>query len=98
MSKDFMPQIHPMAVVHRDAELADDVVIGPFAYIGANVRLGRGGIVHHHASVQGVTTAGAHNVFYSNCVIGMGPQDLKYRGGNGRVLIWDSHKFREIVT
>ena len=37
--------IHPTAVVHPSAELAEDVVVGPFTLIGADVRVGVGGIV-----------------------------------------------------
>ena len=29
-----MPQIHPLASVHPEAELADDVTVGPFAVNG----------------------------------------------------------------
>ena len=40
--------IHPTAVVHPSAELAEDVVVGPFTLIGADVRVGEGGIVGSH--------------------------------------------------
>ena len=93
-----MPQIHPMAVVETGAQLADDVIVGPFAYIGPQVVLGPGCVVHHHASVQGNTTAGRNNQFFPGCVIGGIPQDLKYRGGDCRVIIGDDNRFRELVT
>jgi UDP-N-acetylglucosamine acyltransferase len=93
-----MPQIHPLAVVERGAELAADVVVGPFAYIGPKVRLGAGCKLHHHASVEGDTTAGPNNEFFPNCVIGSLPQDLKFRGGDCRVVIGANNKFREGCT
>lgn len=93
-----MPQIHPTAVVEKGAELADDVVIGPFAYIGPNVQLGAGCIVHHHASVEGHTTAGKNNQFFPYSNWGTAPQDLKYRGAKCRLVIGDNNELREHST
>lgn len=93
-----MPKIHPMAVVEPGAQLAEDVVVGPFAYIGPNVRLGPGCVVHHHASLINHVHAGEANHFHPNCVIGGLPQDLKYRGGDCRVTIGSHNHFRECST
>ncbi len=93
-----MPKIHPMAVVEAGAELADDVVVGPFAYIGPHVKLGQGCIVHHHAQIEGYTTAGNENEFFPNCLVGAVSQDLKYRGGNCGVIIGSNNKIRENAT
>jgi UDP-N-acetylglucosamine acyltransferase len=87
-----------MAVVETGAELADDVVVGPFAYVGPQVRLGAGCVLHHHASIEGHTTAGEQNQFFPNCLIGGPPQDLKYQGGDCRVIIGDRNLFRESAT
>lgn len=93
-----MPTIHPMAVVEPGAQLADDVVVGPFAYVGPHVRLGPGCVVHHHAQIEGHTSAGASNEFFPNCLIGAVSQDLKYRGGDCPVIIGNRNKFRENST
>jgi len=39
------PHIHPSAVIHETALLADDVIIGPGAVIGGNVCVGKGSII-----------------------------------------------------
>lgn len=93
-----MPKIHPMAVVETGAELADDVLVGPFAYIGPHVRLGKGCIVHHHAQIEGRTTAGEGNEFFPNSMLGMVSQDLKYRGGDCALNIGNHNTFRENCT
>lgn len=93
-----MPTIHPMAVVEKGAVLADDVQVGPFAYIGPRVKLGRGCIVHHHASIEGATTAGEENEFFPNCLVGAVSQDLKYRGGDCGLVIGNRNTFRENCT
>ncbi|MGC9260635.1 MAG: acyl-ACP--UDP-N-acetylglucosamine O-acyltransferase [Phycisphaerae bacterium] len=93
-----MSQIHSTAEIEPGAQLAANVVIGPFAYIGPKVILGSGCVVHHHASILGNTVAGKNNQFFPGCVIGGIPQDLKYRGGDCRVVIGDNNHFREMVT
>lgn len=93
-----MPQIHPTAVVEAGAELADDVVVGPFAYVGPHVQLGAGCVVHHHASVEGYTTAGIKNQFFPYSNWGAAPQDLKYRGANCRLVLGDNNELREHST
>jgi UDP-N-acetylglucosamine acyltransferase len=87
-----------MAVVETGAELADDVVVGPFAYVGPHVRLGKGCIVYQHAQIEGRTCAGENNEFFPNSLLGMVSQDLKYRGGNCSLVIGDNNKFRENCT
>jgi len=93
-----MPKIHPSAVVERGAELADDVTVGPFAYIGPRVTLGSGCVVHHHAQIEGHTRAGEHNEFFPNSLLGAISQDLKYRGGVCPLIIGSHNKFRENCT
>ncbi len=93
-----MSLIHPKAVIEDGAKLADDVQVGPFAYVGPHVILGPGCVVHHHASIEGYTTAGRNNEFFPNTVIGAVPQDLKYRGGQCKLVIGNDNRFRESVT
>ena len=59
-----MAKIHAMAVVEAGAELADDVVVGPFAYVGPHVKLGKGCIVHHHAQLEGQRRWGSGTSFF----------------------------------
>ncbi|HTV49009.1 MAG TPA: acyl-ACP--UDP-N-acetylglucosamine O-acyltransferase [Phycisphaerae bacterium] len=93
-----MPQIHPQALVENGAQLADDVIVGPYAYIGPKVELGRGCVVHHHASIEGNTTAGEKNIFFPFSAVGCIPQDLKYLGGDCRVVIGNNNRIREHAT
>jgi len=93
-----MSLIHPLAFIAPGAQLAANVTVGPFAYIGPEVTLGPGCIVHHHASIEGHTTIGADNEFFPNCVIGGIPQDLKFRGGDCQLTIGHRNKFREACT
>ena len=53
-----MANIHPSAVVDPHAELADDVVVGPFCLIGPRVRIGAGTVLRSHVVVDGTTEIG----------------------------------------
>ena len=37
-----MPKIHPTAIVEDGSHLGEGVVVGPFAFVGAEVTLGAG--------------------------------------------------------
>ncbi|MFQ3669732.1 MAG: acyl-ACP--UDP-N-acetylglucosamine O-acyltransferase, partial [Fimbriimonadaceae bacterium] len=73
-----MPKIHPLSVVHPQAELADDVEVGPFSYIEAGAVIGSGCRLESHVTVKQGTIIGERNFFGQGSVIGGDPQDRKY--------------------
>jgi len=93
-----MTQIHPSALVDAQAELAADVVVGPYAVIGPHVRIGEGSSIGAHCVVEGHTTIGRDNRIFQFASIGAAPQDMKYRGEPTRLVIGDRNTFREFVT
>ncbi len=93
-----MANIHPTAIVSPKAELASDVEVGAFAFVGEHVKIGEGSRVLHHASVEGHTTLGKGNEVGPFSVIGGKPQDLKYKNEPTRLEIGDRNMFREYVT
>jgi UDP-N-acetylglucosamine acyltransferase len=90
--------IHPTAIVHPRAKLDSTVQVGPCAVIDEGVELGPGCIIGPHAYLTGLTTIGTGNRFFAGCVIGEGPQDLKYKGEPTRLQIGDHNVFREHST
>src|SRR4051794_3765644 len=58
-------RIHPTAVINPQAELADDVQVGPFAVLDGPVRLGPGCVVRPHAHLIGPLTMGRGNTVYT---------------------------------
>lgn len=93
-----MPEIHPSAIVEDGAELADDVVVGAFSYVGPQVRVGAGTRLMQGVVLDGRTTVGAGNTFFPYAVIGSIPQDMKYQGEPSRLEIGANNIFREHVT
>ena len=90
--------ISKMAVVHKKAELAEDVEVGPFCYVGPDVVIGAGTVLHPGATIVGHTRLGKRNVVHPNACIGTPPQDLSYRDEPTEVVIGDDNVFRECVT
>lgn len=91
-------KIHPTAIIESGAELADDVEVGAYAFVGTGVRIGAGTRLHHHATVEGNTHVGAGCEIFPYACIGGKTQDLKYKGGNPGVRIGDRNVFREYVS
>ena len=93
-----MSQIHSTALVDGQAELAADVVVGPYAVIGPHVVIGEGSSIGAHCVVEGHTRIGRDNRIFQFASIGAAPQDMKYRGEPTRLEIGDRNTFREFVT
>lgn len=92
-----MSDIHPSAIVDAKAEL-DDVYVGPYCHIDADVRLGRGCRLESHVVVSGRTTIGEGCRVFPFACLGHRPQDLKYRGEESDLIIGDNNQIREHVT
>lgn len=90
--------IHPTAVIDAGAELGD-VEIGPYAVIGAGVRLHDGVVVGAHAVIEGDTEIGAGTRVGPHAVLGGEPQDLKHdRRVPTRLRIGRDNVFREFTS
>lgn len=90
--------IHPQAIIHPSAKLADDVSVGPWSIIGADVEIGEGSVIHSHVVIKGPTRIGKRNQIYQFSSIGEDTPDLKYKGEPTRLAIGDDNIFREGVT
>jgi UDP-N-acetylglucosamine acyltransferase len=91
-------RIHPTALVDAKAQLADDVEIGAYSLIGANVRIDVGSSIGAHSVIEGHTTLGRGNRIHPFCSIGGPPQDKKYAGEPTRLEIGTGNTIREDCT
>jgi UDP-N-acetylglucosamine acyltransferase len=91
-------RIHPTALVSADAEIGMDVEIGAFAIVGPECVIGDGCVIAPRATLERLTTLGAHVKVGSGSIIGGDPQDLKYDGERTFVEIGDNTVIREFVT
>lgn len=90
--------IHPTAIVDKNAILNDGVSIGAYAMIGANVEIGENTIIEHHTSVVGHTKIGKNNKIFQFSSIGEAPQDKKYNNEPTQLIIGDNNTIREFCT
>lgn len=93
-----MPEVHRSAIVEPGAELADDVVVGPFCVVGGKVRLEAGVRLEAHVVVTGRTTVGRGCRIFPFACLGHQPQDLKYAGEETELRIGERNQIREHVT
>ncbi len=92
-----MADISPLAYVHPEARLADDVRVEAFAFIDKNVEIGAGCHIMSHASIIGGTSIGPGTIIYDGSVIGADPQDFRWKGEKGRCTIGSNTKIYQHV-
>jgi len=93
-------QIHPSAVIHKDAQLAEGVKVGPNCVIDSGVSIGTGTILEPNVVISKDVKIGENNHFFPNCVIGCRPQTLNLSLDDeiGRLVIGDGNVIHEQVT
>jgi len=90
--------IHPSAVIDPSARLDETCNIGAYAIVGADVVIGSGTRIGPHVVINGPTVIGKDNHIFQFASIGEDPQDLKFDGGDSRLVIGDNNRIREFVT
>ncbi len=88
----------PLAYVHPNAKIADNVVIEPFVSIDRDVEIGEGTRIGSGATILSGTRIGKNCRIFPGAVIGAIPQDLKFKGEYTTVEIGDNNTIRECVT
>lgn len=76
--QELMADIHSSAIVSPEAQLADDVSVGPFCVIGPDVVMDAGCVLHNSVTVEGRTHLGAGCELYTGAVVGKAPQILGF--------------------
>ncbi|MCM1369466.1 MAG: acyl-ACP--UDP-N-acetylglucosamine O-acyltransferase [Candidatus Amulumruptor caecigallinarius] len=92
-----MSTISPLAFVHPEAKLGENVTVHPFAYIDKNVEIGDGCEIRQHVSILSGARIGKNNKFYDGCIISATPQDFRWKGEESYVEIGDNNTIREHV-
>ena len=90
--------IHPTAIVHPGARIAEGVEIGAYSVIGEHVEIGEGTRIGPHVVVEGHTRIGRNNRIFQFCSIGSEPQDKKYAAEPTRLEIGDGNTIREFCS
>jgi len=91
-------QIHPSSVVSSEAILEDGVVVGPFCVVEGPSRIGARTVLRSHVVIGPHTELGEDNDIYSRTTLGMGPQDISFKGSPTRLQVGSRNVIREACT
>jgi UDP-N-acetylglucosamine acyltransferase len=90
--------IHPLAVVHPQANIGAGVNIGPFAIVEEDVVIGEGCQIAGHAVVKNGVRIGPKNNIGEGAILGGLPQHVKCPQEVGQVAIGAGNTIREYAT
>ncbi len=88
----------PVAYVHPQAQIADNVLIEPFTSISKNVTIGENTWIGSNVTIMPGARIGKNCRIFPGAVISAIPQDLKFDGEDTEVIIGDNTTIRECVT
>jgi UDP-N-acetylglucosamine acyltransferase len=90
--------ISPLAFIHPDAKIAENVTIEPFTSVYADTEIGEGTWIGPNVTIFEGSRIGKNCRIFPGSVIGAIPQDLKYAGEKTTTEIGDNTTIRECVT
>lgn len=88
----------PLAHIHKDARIGNNVKVDPFAVIEEGVVIGDDSHIMSHAVIMKDSILGKSCRIFPGAVIGAIPQDLKFDGEDTFVEIGENTTIREFVT
>jgi len=86
------------STIHQDAQIGENVKIGPYCYIDKDVIIGDGCIIEPNVVIYEGARIGKNCHIFPGAVIAAIPQDLKFAGEKTTVEIGDHTNIRECVT
>ena len=89
---------HEMSIIHPDAKIGKNVVIGPFTTIGKNVVIGDDSWIGANVSIMSDVTLGEKCKVYQGAILGSPPQDLKFENEESVLEIGSNVIIREYCT
>lgn len=90
--------ISPLAQVHPNARIGNNVTIEPFCVVYEDVEIGDGTHIMPNVTIFNGSRIGKNCKVFPGAVIGAIPQDLKYIGEKTTAEIGDNTTIRECVT
>jgi UDP-N-acetylglucosamine acyltransferase len=88
----------PLAYIHPEAKIAQNVVVEPFTTIDKDVEIGEGTWIGPNVTIMAGARIGKNCKIFPGAVIAAMPQDLKFAGEKTTVHIGDNTVIRECVT
>lgn len=89
---------HPLANVHPEAKIGNNVIIEPFATVHKDVVIDDGSWIGPNAIIWDGARLGKNVKIYPGASVSSVPQDLKFAGEKTETYIGDNTVIREYVT
>jgi UDP-N-acetylglucosamine acyltransferase len=93
-----MRDIHPTAIVDKNAQLGENVKVGPFSIIENNVIIGKDCTIASNVLIAPGTRLGENCKIHNGAVLGTNPQDLKFEDEETFLQIGNNTTIREFAT
>jgi UDP-N-acetylglucosamine acyltransferase len=90
--------IHPTAIIHPTAQLAEGVTVGPYSVIGPRVTVEQDTEIQAHVVIDKDTAIGQRCRLFPFASVGADPQDMKYAGEQTNLIIGHDVTIRESTT
>lgn len=90
--------VSPLAIIHPEAKIGNNVIIEPFATIKGNVEIGDNTWIGPNAVIWEGARLGKNVKVFPGASISAVPQDLKFAGEETETYIGDNTVIREFVT
>ena len=90
--------ISPLAVVHPEAKIGENVTIDPFVVVEKDVEIGDNCHLFSHCVILDGARIGKNCRIFPGAVVAGIPQDLKFKGEVTTAQIGDNTTLRECVT
>lgn len=88
----------PLANIHPEAQIGENVTIEPFATIHKNVVIGNGCTIGANVVIMDGARIGNNVTIFPGAVLSAIPQDLKFKGEDTTLEIGDNTVIREFAT
>jgi UDP-N-acetylglucosamine acyltransferase len=93
-----LSEIHTTAIVHPNADIGDNVKIGPFTIVEDDVVIGKGSNIGSNVLLASGTRLGENCNVFNGAVLGTVPQDLKFGGEKTTLEVGNNTTIREFAT
>jgi UDP-N-acetylglucosamine acyltransferase len=91
-------QIHSTAIVSAKAEIAEGVIVDPYAIIEDDVIIGEGTYIGPHTLIANGARIGKNCKIHKGAVVSTAPQDLSYKNEPTYFELGDNTTIREFCT
>ena len=88
--------IHKTAIVSKKAQIAEDVIVGPYTVIEDDVVIGTGTEISSNVRIVSGTTIDTGCKIHMGACLGGEPQDLAYKGEKSFLKIGKNNTFRNM--